>query len=367
MELINSANETNKSLWNSVLGHQNQKKKLWDLSIHNKIPHAFTFVGKEGVGKFQLALAFAQMLICQKNKNFFLSKNNSIQHEEDIENLSFLNLDSHISRPLNILNEPCGICGPCIRISKRQSESLLIIEPEKSMQIKLEAVKAMIPFLSFSFESAFKIVIIDQAHRLNSQAANSILKTLEEPPQKVIFILTAPDVRTLLPTLRSRCQVMTFQALPLSLLQQIRPGLPDWIYKSSRGQVATMLQLCEKWQTTESENSIRIEHINHLIQFWNSNDFLNELENLSLLKDRNSFSQLVRHWQVFIRDLLFLKWNQIEYVLNKDLISAFKEIAHLQSDSLIKFQQELFIAEQNTDKCDLRLMIESLWLRFANE
>lgn len=99
----------------------------------------------------------------------------------------------------------CGQCGPCLRITSGQSESLLLVEPD-GQNIKLEQAKLILEFFSLASVSKARVVIIDPANLLNQQAANSLLKLVEEPPPHSHILCLTPSSTLMLPTLRSRLQ-----------------------------------------------------------------------------------------------------------------------------------------------------------------
>jgi DNA polymerase III delta prime subunit len=101
----------------------------------------------------------------------------------------------------------CGTCGPCLRIVSRQSEAVLQVEPEKGV-IKLEQAARINQFLALGRMTRARIIVVHEAHLLNVQATNAILKLVEEPPEDTYFFFVAPDPGLLLPTLRSRLQIV---------------------------------------------------------------------------------------------------------------------------------------------------------------
>jgi DNA polymerase III delta prime subunit len=101
------------------------------------------------------------------------------------------------------------------------SESVCFIEPEKNT-IKLEAAAEILDFLSLQRLSRARVVMVDQAHLLNAQTANALLKAIEEPPPESYFILTTPGTLQLLPTLRSRVQNMAFQPAERAINEDAR-------------------------------------------------------------------------------------------------------------------------------------------------
>lgn len=108
---------------------------------------------------------------------------------------------------------PCGVCGACRRVIARQSESVLWIAPEKNT-IKVEAARDVLDFLALQRVSRARVIVIEQAHLLNVQTANALLKAIEEPPPETFFVLLTSEFSLLLPTLRSRVQTLRFAPKP---------------------------------------------------------------------------------------------------------------------------------------------------------
>jgi DNA polymerase-3 subunit delta' len=169
------------------------------MAINGHLPHAMAFSGTPGIGKRMMAWALAQFLVCEAE----------------------------------VAERPCGQCPSCRRVEARQSESVLALEPQGQM-IKLEAAHQVLQFLSLRQVGRARIVIVDQAQQLNPQAGNALLKIVEEPPPDSYFVFIVPEVSQLLPTLRSRTQVLRFAPLSEDILAQ-GERLPAWMVRSSRG------------------------------------------------------------------------------------------------------------------------------------
>lgn len=103
---------------------------------------------------------------------------------------------------------PCGVCVACKKAQAGEHPDLSIIEPERGM-IRLEAVKALIRNLKYPpFEADMRVCLILEGDKMNAEASNTLLKTLEEPPPQNVFIITVASRHSLLPTIRSRCQTL---------------------------------------------------------------------------------------------------------------------------------------------------------------
>lgn len=165
-----------------IIGHQKQ----WDFlkkSIElGKIPHAFLFWGESQVGKKTVALEFIKLLNCQ---------------------------NPHLNSDRKIISS-CQICDNCKHFSKGIHPDLKLIEPQ-GQQIQISQTRDLKNFLSLKSQLApYKSVIIDQAHFLNQEAQNSILKALEEPKGKTLLILISEYPERLFPTILSRVQKIQF-------------------------------------------------------------------------------------------------------------------------------------------------------------
>ena len=174
--------------FSSISGQEKAVQRLTGFIRKGTPPHALLFTGIYGIGKKKTALAFAMGLNCH-----------SIAGQSDMESES---------------TEPCGLCRSCKKIAAGQHPDLIIVEPEQS-RIKISAVRDLGNSLAVKpYEALKRVVIIDQAQAMNPEAGNSLLKLLEEPPDNTLLILIAGNTQSLLPTIVSRCQQVTFKPIP---------------------------------------------------------------------------------------------------------------------------------------------------------
>lgn len=159
--------------------HAKQWQQLWQAKKENRFPHALLFSGIAGTGKMQFVDELTHALLCQSLKNN---------------------------------NEPCHKCHSCRLVSGKTHPNLYWIQPEKEGQaIKIDQIREASDFIhQTSIQGAHRILIINPADSMNMHAANSLLKSLEEPPNGVLFILLSNHASQLPATILSRCQRVIF-------------------------------------------------------------------------------------------------------------------------------------------------------------
>jgi len=157
---------------------QNQWQDLVARLQQNHLPHALMLRGPAGTGKAHFAVALAQMLLCEKP----------------------------------VATAACGRCKACHLIRAGSHPDLLLVEPEEAGKaIKVDQVRHLVEFIGRKSQySGYRAVVICPAEAMNVNASNALLKSLEEPGEKTLLSLVSHQVSGVLPTIRSRCQVMEF-------------------------------------------------------------------------------------------------------------------------------------------------------------
>lgn len=196
--------------------HREKLQPILSRYEQNRIIHPTLLItGIEGVGKKSLALYLVQTLFCDEK-----------------------------------LASPCGACKSCKRALQDQWFDLYWFEPESNDEGTRLGVHKIEPFRDLKSklgmgptEEPFKIIVITEAERMTPQAANSILKMLEEPPENWIFILTASDSSRLLPTILSRCMEIRLSPLSSEQIFSILKSSKGLDFNSSKGTVASRAAL----------------------------------------------------------------------------------------------------------------------------
>jgi len=195
--------------WDKIVGQTEIKSKLKQSIKDGRISHAQLFVGPEGSGALALALAYAQEILCGDTDNNCLIKVNNLQHPDLHFSYPFSATDS-VKKPVAklLLNEWRTFIQQNIYGNQTQWMKHLGIEKKQGI-INVEEADQIVKTLALnSYEGGFKIMIIWTADQMNTAAANKLLKIIEEPPQKTLFLLVTEHEDLILPTITSRCQLV---------------------------------------------------------------------------------------------------------------------------------------------------------------
>lgn len=209
-------------LFKEILGLKHIKNHLTSSADAGRIPHAHLFVGPEGCGALAMAVAYAQYLLCgntagenSRGEDPCNSKCNSLTHPDLHFAFPVSNTAKVKSKAVSnnfmeewrqfVKEQPYGNLFDWYR--------LIGIE-RKQGQIGVDEAQDIVKKLSLkSYEGGFKVMIIWMAETMNISASNKLLKLIEEPPDKTVFILIAEDESGILQTIRSRCQNLSFPPL----------------------------------------------------------------------------------------------------------------------------------------------------------
>lgn len=169
-----------------VLGHDHVKAVLARLLERGRLPGALLLAGPAGVGKKKLAIEIARALVCESS---------SVR--------------------------PCDRCHACLRSAKGIHPDVFRVDPATATAIKIDQVRDLTrEILSRPYEGRARAFVIDDAHLMTEEAANALLKSLEEPPPTSHVLLVTASPQALLPTIRSRCQMLRVSALPSGLIER---------------------------------------------------------------------------------------------------------------------------------------------------
>ncbi len=249
-------------LFSQILGQEYLKNHLTKSASSGRIPHAQLFVGPEGCGTLAMAIAYAQYVLCQnvdgENTNGNESCNlkfNSISHPDLHFIFPTVTTEDIKTKPKSVdfmadwrqfvAENPYGGLFDWYKILGVQN---------KQGEIRVDDAQEILKSLSLkSYEGGYKMVIVWMAEKMNVTASNKLLKLLEEPPEKTVFILIAENEEDIIQTILSRCQVLHFGGLSekviadnLILKENIEASLADKIAHQSQGNYNKALLLLDE-------------------------------------------------------------------------------------------------------------------------
>ena len=211
-------------LFSEILGQEHIKKHLTQSADHGRIPHAQLFVGPEGSGTLSMAIAYAQYVVCKNNNGENVS--NNIDSTCNLKFDALSHPDLHFAFPVATNDKVKS--HPVSKLFLEDWRKLLREQPycnlfdwykqlgvdNKQGQIGVDEAHDIVKSLALKpFEGGHQVMIIWMADKMNSACANKLLKLIEEPPNKTIFILIAEDEEQIIGTIKSRCQLLHFPPL----------------------------------------------------------------------------------------------------------------------------------------------------------
>ncbi len=311
--------------FDKIIGHDLQKNLLRRAVAEGRVSHSYLFTGVDGVGKKLVALGFAKILNCLRPPSL---------GEE------------------NPTSRVCD-CNSCRKIEKGIHPDVFLVEYKGLRDIKVDQIREDVEERLYfkPFEGRYKVAIVDEADRMNHSAQNAFLKTLEEPPNQSIIILLTSTPQSLLPTIRSRCQSLRFEGLPIDFIAEelkSRRGLSCeesvMIAHLSGGSLGRALSLDERILSDRSELIRRLSQV--------ETDFASSVLGVaeSILEgssdpDSEKLKIYLEFVLLWLRDLISVKVGLGEDLLiNRDLVHVSQEFA--QRQSLEKLLEKLNFVEQ---------------------
>ncbi len=304
-------------MFSSLIGNSEVKQSLQRLLSGGRLPGSMLFTGEPGVGKKLFALELARVLNCRNRQGL----------------------------------EACDECSSCKRISRStfppfpkdddnkdrmiwgEHADVAMVRPFKQI-IRVKPIRELESEANFRpFEGAARVFIVEDAEYMNDQAANALLKTLEEPTPTTHLILTTANPSALLATIRSRCQMIRFAPIPadeirrfLIEIENIAPADAELLAQISRGSLGRAL--AGDVETYREQREAMLAVLKALTIAGDRVQLLRSAEALAAAKDRDEYENLLDVLETLIRDAWALALGRpANSIVNTDLVKPLQQIA----------------------------------------
>ena len=310
--------------FDDVLGNSRTKQILKKSLERNRIPNSLLFYGPEGVGKKDIALVLAKAMNCLKYRD-----------------------------------DACDVCSSCRAIENGNFPDVMVLSPEKNV-LKIEQMREMKQTAYLRpMVGRKRIFIVDQAEKMNDEAANSVLKILEEPPSFTHLILITPNPYLILPTIKSRCQELGFSQISKHDIEKVL------IERGQEEEKARIISLIVRGNLKQAINldwedvqPLREKAWQLFNSVWSGEGISSFVKDYAFRRRESledEFVQVLEILSSFGRDLLLIKSGGEEsLLLNPDHESDLQEAASRISlgqvlDFLVKIDTALYALERNVN------------------
>src|ERR1700694_3665896 len=299
---MNVATETTTQDW-GIIGHEHTINTLRRALVAERVRHAYLFTGPEHIGKALLARRFTQTLLCTGGPDPRIAPQN-----------------------------PCNVCLSCRKVMHNNHPDVhYIARPPDKQFILIDQVRALqSDSARKTLEGRRNIFIIQGMHEMNVQAANCLLKTLEEPEPDVVLLLTAPDAGQLLPTILSRVQQIPMHLLTTTQIKtaleerwQVEPEEATLIAALAAGRMGWAVQAVEDedmlaTRKAQLETLTKLPMLNKASRF----DIAQRLS-----ADSDKLSGILELWLLWWRDMVLAANNSLDLVVNVDMSNLLQKQA----------------------------------------
>jgi DNA polymerase III subunit delta' len=304
-------------MFSKLIGNDEVKESLRRLLSGGRVPGSMLFTGEEGIGKKLFALELAKSLNCRQRNGV----------------------------------EACDQCSSCKRLSRSafppftseddnkermiwsEHADVAMVRPHKQI-IRVKPMRELEREANFRpFEGAARVFIVEDADYMNDQAANALLKTLEEPPPASHLILTTSNPTALLATIRSRCQMIRFAPIDAAeverfLVEQKSVSDADARLLARTAQGSIGRALAGDVETYRDRRETMLGVLRALTLTNDRVELLHSAETLGAAKDRHEYEQRLDALEILIRDVWALALGRPEEtIVNGDMLAQLRQIA----------------------------------------
>ncbi|PPA68511.1 DNA polymerase III subunit delta' [Jeotgalibacillus proteolyticus] len=322
--------------WNELQQWQPLAAQMLAHSLaKHRVAHAYLFEGARGTGKKDMALFLAQGLFC-------------LRPTEGI---------------------PCKTCDQCQRITSGNHPDVHVVEPD-GLSIKKDQIRALQEEFSKSgVESKRKTYIINFADKMTSQAANSLLKFLEEPHPSTTAILLTEQMQLMLPTILSRCQHIPFQSLSPVLFkerlieQEVHPTMAALLSKLTNQQEEAIRLSTDEWFVQARKIMLKLYEVQKVHPFEAMTRLQSEY--LPHFKEKEQIEQSLDLFLHIYKDLLYIQTDKLDHLSYPDQLEVFQKDALQTSTKQLSDQLTTILEAKRKlhQNMNTQLLMEQLMLK----
>lgn len=291
---------------------QPELEKLFAKSfLTNRLGHAYLFEGARGTGKKELAKWIAQTIFCEQPES----------------------------------GQPCGVCRNCRRMMEGNLPDLIEIEPD-GQSIKVNQIRELkTEFSKSAVEGSKKVYIIDQAEKMTVSAANSLLTFLEDPSQDTYLFLLTTVKENILPTIRSRCQIIHFHSLKREMMEKVLRE--EGIKEENLGILATLTNDLDEAKNLASDDLF--QELQNKVWKWfqllMKKDSMAILfvatDLMPLMKDKVQVVLCLDLLLFHYRDSMHIAFNRLDVIIHQTRLKSYQEMK--QDINRITYQIEVIL------------------------
>lgn len=316
----------------SIIGQEHPIGLLSRMLRKNRLAHALLFTGIDGCGRQTTAKALAKALNCQSPRGV----------------------------------SACGQCRSCQKVVSGNHPDIVIVKPDGAF-IKIDQVRTLCKQLKYApLEGKCRVIIINDAHTMNAEAANALLKVLEEPPKYTFIVLTAIQTMDLLPTIVSRCQQIVFRPIAFEKIAEVLVARHDLDIRTAtsvailaKGSLGKALSAdADKWMLwrrhlLEGMGSVCTKSIQPLFAFADE-----------LARDKDKLDDALALISFWFSDILMHKVYPGK-IVNTDFVEDIERASRKHSvDQVLEKIDAVFAAQTAISKnSNLRLTLEVMMMR----
>lgn len=318
--------------YNQVVGQEEIKTSLIKAINKNQVSHCYIFEGPIGMGKYELALIFAQSLFCE-----------------------------------NFAQDPCNKCSNCIKINTNNHPDLHIINNDEKT-IKREEIDELIQSINRKpYQANKKVYIIKSAHEMTTGAANTFLKTLEEPQGDSVIILLTNNSYLMIPTIKSRCQTIKFRNVSkLTIKNYLKENyntpddIADLASEYSKGILNKALNIIKGNDDILNQRAEIIKLFDKIVN--SDSEIIYELESY-FETNKDNIDLIIEIMMLWIRDIIFIESNMEDMVINKDFLDLAKNHAKLMKTNSNIMEQLQNTSDNIKSNVNYKLAIDNMLLK----